>query len=146
MADIIRTATATWQGDLKSGGGTTSTTSGALKDTKISFTTRFENTPGANPEELIAAAEASCYSMALSSNLSKAGFIPTSINTKATLTMATEGGFKITAIHLDTEVTAPGISVEKFAEVAEATKEGCPVSTLLKPGLQSLTLSAKLVA
>jgi osmotically inducible protein OsmC len=146
MADIIRTATATWQGDLKSGGGTTSTTSGALKDTKISFTTRFENTPGANPEELIAAAEASCFSMALSSNLSKAGFVPTSINTTATLTMATAGGFKITGIHLDTEVTAPGISAEKFAEVAEATKEGCPVSTLLKPGLQSLTLSAKLVA
>ena len=146
MADIIRTATATWQGDLKSGGGTTSTTSGALKDTKISFTTRFENTPGANPEELIAAAEASCFSMALSSNLSKAGFVPTSINTTATLTMATAGGFKITGIHLDTEVTAPGISAEKFTEVAEATKEGCPVSTLLKPGLQSLTLSAKLVA
>ena len=146
MADIIRTATATWQGDLKSGGGTTSTTSGALKDTKISFTTRFENTPGANPEELIAAAEASCFSMALSSNLSKAGFVPTSINTTATLTMATAGGFKITGIHLDTEVTVPGISAEKFAEVAEATKEGCPVSTLLKPGLQSLTLSAKLVA
>jgi len=145
MADIIRTATATWQGDLKSGGGTTSTTSGALQDTKISFTTRFENTPGANPEELIAAAEASCFSMALSSNLSKAGFVPTAINTKATLTMATAGGFKITGIHLDTEVTAPGIGAEKFAEVAEATKEGCPVSTLLKPGLQSLTLSAKLV-
>jgi lipoyl-dependent peroxiredoxin len=146
MADIIRTATATWQGDLRSGGGTTSTTSGALKDTKISFTTRFENTPGANPEELVAAAEASCFSMALSSNLSKAGFVPTAINTKATLTMATEGGFKIIGIHLDTEVTAPGIGADKFAEIAEATKEGCPVSTLLKPGLQSLTLSAKLAA
>ena len=84
--------------------------------------------------------------MALSSNLGKAGFTPTSINTKATLTMTTEGGFKITGIHLDTEANVPGISAEKFAEVAEATKEGCPVSTLLKPGLQSLTLSAKLVA
>ena len=146
MVDIIRTATATWQGDLKSGGGTTSTTSGALKDTKISFTTRFENTPGANPEELIAAAEASCYSMALSANLGRAGFTPASINTTATLTMATEGGFKITGIHLDTTASVPGISAEKFAEIAEATKEGCPVSTLLKPGLQSLTLSAKLVA
>ncbi len=146
MADIIRTATAAWQGDLRSGGGTTSTTSGALKDTKISFSTRFGDAIGANPEELIAAAEASCYSMALSSNLSKAGFVPTSIATKATLTMTTEGGFKITAIHLDTEVKAPGVSAEKFVEIAEATKEGCPVSTLLKPGLQSLTLSAKLVA
>ena len=146
MADINRTATATWQGDLKSGLGTTSTTSGALKDTKITFSTRFENAPGANPEELIAAAEASCYSMALSGNLGKAGFTPTSINTKATLTMATEGGFRITGIHLDTEAKVSGISAEKFAEVAEATKEGCPVSTLLKPGLQSLTLSAKLVA
>ncbi len=146
MADIIRTATAAWQGDLRSGGGTTSTTSGALKDTKISFSTRFGDAIGANPEELIAAAEASCFSMALSSNLSKAGFVPTSIATKATLTMTTEGGFKITAIHLDTEVKAPGVSAEKFAEIAEATKEGCPVSTLLKLGLQSLTLSAKLVA
>lgn len=146
MADIVRTATATWQGDLKSGGGTTSTTSGALKDTKITAAARFENAPGANPEELIAAAEASCYSMALASNLSKAGFVPTAINTRATLTMATEGGYHITAIHLDTEVKAPGVSAEKFAEIAEATKEGCPVSKLLKPGLQSLTLSAKLVA
>jgi lipoyl-dependent peroxiredoxin len=146
MADIIRTATASWQGDLKSGGGTTSTTSGALKDTKITFSARFEDAPGANPEELIAAAEASCYSMALSSNLSKAGFVPTAINTKATLTMASEGGFHITAIHLDTAVKVPGISAGKFAEIAEATKEGCPVSKLLKPGLQSLTLSAKLVA
>ncbi len=146
MANLIRTATATWQGDLKSGLGTTSTTSGALKDTKISFTTRFENTPGANPEELIAAAEASCFSMALSSNLGKAGFTPTSINTQAILTMAAEGGFHITGLHLDTEAKVTGISAEKFAEVAEATKEGCPVSKLLKPGLQSLTLSAKLVA
>jgi len=146
MADIHRTATATWQGDVKSGFGTTSTTSGALKNTKITFSARFESAPGANPEELIAAAEASCYSMALSSNLGKAGFTPTSINTKATLTMATEGGFRITAIHLDTEAKVPSISAEKFAEVAEATKEGCPVSKLLKPGLQSLTLSAKLVA
>jgi osmotically inducible protein OsmC len=145
MADITRTATAAWQGDLRSGGGTTSTTSGALKDTKITFSARFEDAPGANPEELIAAAEASCYSMALSSNLSKAGFVPTSIETKATLTMVNDGGFKISAIHLDTVVSAPGISAEKFAEVAEATKEGCPVSKLLKPGLQSLTLSAKLV-
>ena len=146
MANIIRIATATWQGDLKSGGGTTSTTSGALKDTKITFAARFENAPGANPEELIAAAEAACYSMALSSNLGKAGFTPTSIHSKATLTMATEGGFRITGIHLDTEAQVPGIDTQKFAEIAEATKEGCPVSTLLKPGLQSLTLSAKLAA
>jgi lipoyl-dependent peroxiredoxin len=145
MADIIRTATAAWHGDLKSGGGTTSTSSGALQDVKITAAARFEGAPGANPEELIAAAEASCFSMALSSNLSKAGFVSTAIDTTATLTMTTDGGFKISAIHLDIVASVPGISAEKFAEVAEATKEGCPVSKLLKPGLQSLTLSAKLV-
>ncbi len=145
MADIVRTATATWKGDLRSGVGTTSTTSGALKDTKITFSTRFESAPGANPEELIAAAEAACFSMALSANLGREGVTPIAINTKATLTMATEGGFKIVGIHLDTEADVPGIAAAKFQEVAEKTKDGCPVSTLLKPGLQTLTLSAKLV-
>ena len=145
MADIIRTATASWQGDLRSGLGTASTTSGALQDTRITFSTRFADEPGANPEELIAAAEAACFSMALSGNLGRAGFAPTVINTRAKLTMATEGGYRIVGIHLDTEAVVPGITEAKFAEVAEATKDGCPVSTLLKPGLQSLTLSAKLV-
>src|SRR5512147_1809128 len=125
MADIIRTATATWKGDLRSGVGTTSTTSGALKDTKITFSTRFENAPGANPEELIAAAEAACFSMALSANLGREGFTPIAINTKATLTMATEGGFKIVGIHLDTDADVPGIDAAKFQEVAEKTKDGC---------------------
>ncbi len=144
MADIVRTATASWQGDLQSGVGRTSTPSGALRDTKITFTTRFGNEPGANPEELIAAAEAACFSMALSANLGREGLTPTAINTKATLTMATEGGFKIVSIHLDTEATVPGINNAKFQEVAAKTKDGCPVSTLLKPGLQSLTMTAKL--
>ena len=145
MADIIRTATANWKGDLKSGLGTTSTTSGALQDTRITFSARFADEPGANPEELIAAAEAACFSMALSGNLGRAGFTPASIDTKATLTMATEGGFRIVGIHLDTTASVPGLDAAKFAEVASATKDGCPVSRLLKPGLQSLTLSAKLV-
>ncbi len=145
MANIVRTATASWKGDLRSGVGKTSTPSGALHDTRITFSTRFENEPGANPEELIAAAEAACFSMALSADLGRAGFTPTAINTTATLTMATDGGFRIVGIHLDTEATVPGLNAAKFQEVAAKTKDGCPVSTLLKPGLQSLTLSAKLV-
>lgn len=145
MANIIRTATASWKGDLKSGVGRTSTPSGALQDTRITFSTRFENEPGANPEELIAAADASCFSMALSADLGRAGFTPTAINTTATLTMSMDGGARIIGIHLETEATVPGIDEAKFQEVAAKTKDGCPVSTLLKPGLQSLTLSAKLL-
>ncbi|HTP11633.1 MAG TPA: OsmC family peroxiredoxin [Anaerolineae bacterium] len=146
MADIVRTATATWQGDLKSGFGTTSTPSGALHEVKITASARFEGAPGANPEELLASAEAACFSMALSANLGRAGFTPTAVNTKATLTMTrTDAGFRIIKLHLDTEATVPGIESARFAEIAETTKEGCPVSALLKPGLQSLTLSAKLV-
>ena len=147
MADIIRTAAATWQGDLKSGFGTTSTPSGALHEVKITASARFEGAPGANPEELLASAQAACYSMALSANLGRAGFTPTTINTQATLTMTrTDAGFRIIGIHLDTTAKVPGIKAAQFAEIAEATKDGCPVSVLLKPGLQSLTLSAKLSA
>ena len=147
MADIIRTATATWQGDLKSGGGTTATPSGALKDVKITAAARFEGAPGANPEELLASAEASCFSMALSANLGRAGFTPTTINTKATLTMTrTDAGWRVISMHVDTEAMIPGIAEEAFQDIAAKTKDGCPVSALLKPGLQSLTLSAKLMA
>src|SRR5512139_1815745 len=146
MADIIRTATAAWQGDLKSGGGTTSTPSGALQAVKITAAARFEGVPGANPEELLAAAEASCFSMALSANLGRAGFTPTAINTKTTLTMTrTDAGFRIISVHLDAEATVPGLDDAAFQDIAAKTKDGCPVSALLKPGLQSLTLSAKLV-
>jgi len=147
MAEIVRTANATWQGDLKSGVGTATTYSRALQNTKITFSTRFENEPGANPEELIAAAEAACFSMALSGSLGRAGFTPTAIHTTATLTMTrTDAGFRVISIHLDTEASVPGLDAEQFQSIAAATKETCPVSALLMPGLQSLTLSAKLLA
>jgi osmotically inducible protein OsmC len=127
MADIVRTANATWQGDLKSGTGTATTTSRALQNTPITFSARFEDAPGANPEELIAAAEAACFSMALSGSLGRAGFTLAAIHTTASLSMTrTDDG--------------------QFQTIAAQTKETCPVSALLAPGLQSLTLSAKLLA
>ena len=147
MADIVRTANATWQGDLKSGSGTATTTSRALQNTPITFSARFEDAPGANPEELIAAAEAACFSMALSGSLGRAGFTPAAIHTTASLSMTrTDAGFRVISIHLDTEAQIPGIDDGQFQTIAAQTKETCPVSALLAPGLQSLTLSAKLLA
>jgi len=138
-----RKASAVWQGDLKSGRGTISTDSGVLNATKYSFTTRFENGVGTNPEELIAAAHAGCFSMALSFALQQAGFTAEKIATTATLSLENlpQVSWTITAIHLDTTVSVPGISSEKFAEVAEGAKAGCPVSRVLKA---SITLDAKL--
>src|SRR5262245_59483518 len=107
MSDILRHASGTWAGNLQSGTGTASTESGALRDAKVSFTSRFEEPlTGSNPEELIAAAHASCFSMALSATLGRQGHTPTAIRTKATLTLNKgESGFKITKIHLETEGT-----------------------------------------
>src|SRR5690349_8645272 len=103
MADIIRTASATWSGDLRNGKGTTSTAGGGLRDLNYSFHSRFENGAGTNPEELIAAAHASCFSMALSKMLSDSGHVPDTIRTTAKLTLSkTESGFKVTRIHLQT--------------------------------------------
>lgn len=147
MAEIVRTANATWQGDLKSGAGTATTTSRALQNTPITFSARFEDAPGANPEELIAAAEAACFSMALSGSLGRAGFTASAIHTTASLTMTrTDAGFRVISIHLDLEAQIPGIEDDQFQTIAAQTKETCPVSALLLPGLQSLTLSAKLLA
>jgi osmotically inducible protein OsmC len=145
MADILRRASGTWRGDLRSGSGTASTESGALRDAKISFVSRFENESGSNPEELIAAAHAACFSMALANNLSQAGHVPEEIRTEATVTL-TRGpsGFKITKVHLDTEGRVPGIDQEAFAAAAEKTKQTCPVSVLLLPGLEEATVSATL--
>ena len=146
MADILRTALTTWTGNLKDGSGVTSGESGYLHDVKITWSARFENRPGTNPEELIAAAEASCYSMALSSNLTKQNTPPEVINAKATLTMRRDdSGVKITKLHLDVEARVPGIDDAAFQALAEKTKESCPVSVLLKPGLEELTVSAKLL-
>jgi len=137
-----RIASAVWQGDLKQGKGTVSTQSGVLKDTQYSFTTRFENGVGTNPEELIAAAHAGCYSMALSAFLGEAGFTPKKISTQASLTFdQVQGNWTITTIHLDTTASVPGIDKAKFDAVAEDAKAKCPVSRVLKA---NITLSAKL--
>jgi osmotically inducible protein OsmC len=146
MADILRSASTTWTGDLKNGSGVTSGESGYLRDVKITWSARFENHPGTNPEELIAAAEASCYAMALSSNLTKQNTPPETINAKATLTMRRdESGTKLSKVHLDVEARVPGLDQAAFLALAEKTKETCPVSVLLKPGLEELTVSAKLL-
>ncbi len=143
MAEFHRSANSTWRGDLKSGAGLVSTQSGALTDTKITFVSRFENAGGSNPEELIGAAHASCYSMFLAAILSAAGHVPDSINTKATVTLEA-GGPKITRIALVTEGTVPGIDAATFQKFAEDAKAGCPVSKLLAPGLEEMTLEATL--
>jgi osmotically inducible protein OsmC len=145
MPDFLRHANARWAGDLPSGKGLVSTESGALKDAQVTFVSRFGSGAGSNPEELIAAAHAACFSMALANNLSKAGHTPGEIRTKATLTLNQgPGGFKITKIHLDTEGSVPGIDQAAFAEAAEQTKKTCPVSVLLLPGLEEATVSARL--
>jgi osmotically inducible protein OsmC len=137
-----RTASAQWKGGLKDGAGTISTASGVLNETQYSFSTRFENGIGTNPEELIAAAHAGCFSMALSAELGKAGMTPQSIDTAATLTMEkTDAGFTITAMHLDVSVRMPGADPLKFDEVAQAAKKGCPVSRVLNA---NITMSARL--
>ena len=122
-----------------------STESGALSDTKVTYVSRFENAGGCNPEELIAAAHAACYSMFLSAILSGAGHVPTAITTKATVTLVTgnEGGPQITKIHLATDGQVPGIDAATFEKFANDAKAGCPVSKLLAPGLQEMTLEAK---
>jgi lipoyl-dependent peroxiredoxin len=138
-----RKASALWRGDLKSGRGTVSTESTALKDVPYSFTNRFENTPGSNPEELVGAAHAGCFSMALAAELQKAGFPPESVATTAAVTLENhpQTGWTVTRIHLDTTAKVPGITPEKFAEVADGAKSGCPISRLLKA---EISLDAKL--
>jgi lipoyl-dependent peroxiredoxin len=139
-----RTASATWLGDLKAGKGTLGTQSGVLKETPYSFTTRFESTPGTNPEELIAAAHAGCFTMALSAFLGKGGFTPQKLSTQAALTLEqVEGNWTVTAIHLDLTARVPGIDQAKFKEIAADAKTNCPISRLLNT---KITLDAKLEA
>ena len=138
-----RKASAVWKAGLKDGRGTISTDSGVLADTQYSFSTRFEEGKGTNPEELIAAAHAGCFSMAFSSELEKAGYTPESVSTNSTLTFEkTDAGFTITTIHLDVVAKVPGADAEKFAEIANAAKGGCPVSRVLNA---EITMDAKLV-
>ena len=137
-----RKASAHWQGGLKDGKGTISTDSGVLKNTQYSFSTRFEDGIGTNPEELIAAAHAGCFSMALSGQLGNAGMTATSIDTSATVTMEkTEAGFTVTKIHLDLTAKIPGADKAAFDKAAANAKAGCPISRLLNA---EITLDAKL--
>jgi osmotically inducible protein OsmC len=139
----VRTSEAVWNGDLIHGHGSMKLGSGAYEG-QYSFSSRFESGVGTNPEELIAAAHAGCFSMAFSATLGKSGFTPTSIHTKATVHLEKVGeGFGITRIELDTEAQIPGIDAETFAKLADAAKTGCPVSKVLA-GAQ-ITLNAKLV-
>ena len=139
-----RKASAVWQGGLKEGRGTISTESGVLSDTQYSFSTRFEEGTGTNPEELIAAAHAGCFSMALSGQLANAGLTAERINTTATVRLEkTEAGFTITAVHLDVRAKVPGAEQQALETAANNAKAGCPVSRLLKA---QITMEAKLEA
>jgi osmotically inducible protein OsmC len=138
-----RTASAHWSGSGKEGNGTLTAPGGVLKSTPYSFATRFGDKPGTNPEELIAAAHAGCFSMALSFALTNAGTPPTSIDTNAALTLdQVPGGFAITAIHLDVTAKVPGIDAAKFQTIAADAKANCPVSKVLNA---KITMEAKLV-
>ena len=127
-----RGASAVWNGGLKDGKGTLTTDSGALKGLPYSFSMRFENAPGTNPEELVAAAHAGCFSMAFSGELGKANLAPESIETRATADFdKTDAGFTVKSIHLDVAARVPGADTAKVQAAAEAAKKGCPISRLL---------------
>ncbi len=137
-----RSASAVWTGGLKDGRGVLSTDSRVLVEAQYSFSTRFENSPGTNPEELIAAAHAGCFSMALSAQLGNAGMQPERIKTTATVSLEKgDSGFSITGVHLNTLVKATGGSEDAFRSATNAAKEGCPVSRALRV---PITLDAKL--
>ena len=139
-----RKASAEWRGGLKDGKGTISTDSGVLENTQYSFSTRFEDGKGTNPEELIAAAHAGCFSMALSGQLGNAGLTADQINTTAAVTLEkTDAGFTVTNVHLDVTAKVPGASAEAFETAANNAKAGCPISRLLKA---EITMTASLVA
>lgn len=145
MADIQRTADAVWEGDLRSGNGKISAPSGVLKDAAYSFVTRFEDSPGTNPEELIAAAHAACFTMAFSGVLKRKGYDPERLSTKATLTMEKqEAGFTITKMRLDVDGQVANLDQGTFQQLAEEAEKGCPVSRLLSPGLKSIEVVGSL--
>ncbi len=137
-----RTASAHWQGGLKDGKGTVSTESGVLDQQQYSFGTRFEDGKGTNPEELIGAAHAGCFSMALSMVLGEHDMVADSIDTKATVHLEEkDGGFAVPKVHLELRASIPGADVDKFLEAAETAKENCPISKLFNA---EITLDAKL--
>lgn len=138
-----RKAGAVWKGGLKDGSGTITTESGVLRATPYSFGTRFESARGTNPEELIAAAHAGCFSMAFSAELGKVGLTPETISTEARVTLEKkEQGFTITRIHLEVTGKVPGADQAKFQEVANTAKKGCPVSRVLNA---EITMNARLL-
>ncbi|HTM39402.1 MAG TPA: OsmC family protein [Terriglobales bacterium] len=137
-----RKASAEWKGSLKEGSGSVSSSSGVFSKTPFSFGTRFGDQPGTNPEELIAAAHAGCFSMALSAQLGTANLTPESIRTNATLTMEKlDSGWTITAVHLDVVGKVPKADAATFQKLADAAKTGCPVSKVLNA---KITMNAKL--
>ena len=137
-----RTASAVWKGGLKDGQGTVSSASRALADTRYTFKDRFESGTGTNPEELVAAAHAACFSMALSAELGKANLKPDSIRTTATVSLdKLDSGWTVTESHLEVSAKVPGASREAFLTAARAAETGCPISKLLKA---RITLDAKL--
>nr|WP_029375550.1 OsmC family protein [Oceanicola sp. S124] len=139
-----KTASARWTGTIKDGSGHISTQSGALSDQPYGFNTRFEDAPGTNPEELIGAAHAGCFTMALSKVLEEAGMVAERLETKATVKMEKDdAGFTITAVELDLKATIPGADREAFFEAAKTAKETCPVSRLLAAA--EITLDAELL-
>jgi osmotically inducible protein OsmC len=141
-ADIVRSAAIRWEGDVAHGRGTIATESGKVQ-AEYSFGTRFSGDPGTNPEELLAASHAACFTMALSAELTRAGHPPTAIETSARVHLAKAGaGFEIPAIELTTTALAPGVSDEEFQRLATAAKENCPLSKALRA--VPTTLSATL--
>jgi len=140
---MVRSASAVWQGDLKDGKGTFSAPSGVIKDAAYGFSTRFENQPGTNPEELIAAAHSACFSMAFSAELGKLGLTPSHIETTAEVTLEpVDGKPTVTRSHLKTRARVPGADPARFDQAAAAAKAGCPISRLLRA---EITLEATLV-
>lgn len=141
---MSKKASAVWEGGIKDGGGTISTESGALKAAPYGFKSRFENGTGTNPEELIAAAHAGCFSMAFSLMLGQAGITPEKIETQAAVTLVSNAdGFKVTSSHLTVTARIPGIDNAKFKQIAEQAKDGCPISKLLNT---TITMDATLNA
>jgi lipoyl-dependent peroxiredoxin len=139
---MVRKASAVWNGSLKEGKGTISTDSKVLSNAQYSFSTRFENGIGTNPEELIAAAHAGCFTMALSGQLTAAGIVPETLETTAAVTLEKlDAGFTITKIHLDVTGKIPGADAAAFEKAAQNAKAGCPISRLLKA---EITMTAKL--
>jgi osmotically inducible protein OsmC len=138
MADIKRTSQAVWAGDLRGGNGSITTASRVLDSETYTYATRFEHRPGTNPEELIAAANAACYSMALANVLAKRGYDPARILTRATCTLTPleKGGFEITQMFLKVQAEVPNIDKETFRKLAIEADENCPVSKALRPGME----------